>query len=334
VFSFMSGIVHPYYSVILAPAIGALVGAGVVELWAWRRRSVVGGLVLGAAVAITAVLAAVLLARTPDFVPWLGPVLAVGGIVAAVFLALPAGRAPARLAAAAVGLALVIVLAGPASYALATMDGALAGGDPQVGPATVSAVGGLPGISGAAPGLLPGGDGRPDQLPGGLLGGDAALPPGGALPGAIGAGDGDGLPGDELGTLASDLIDYLVAKRGSATWLVAVPSANLAGPIQLQTGIPVMAMGGFSGGDPVPTLEQLKGYVRSGQLRFVMAGGTRGPSPGPGGARGSNDSSSAIADWVAEACTPVQVTGPGGTGAAGDGTGLAAAAVYDCAGGL
>ena len=332
VFSFMSGIVHPYYSVILAPAIGALVGAGVVELWAWRRRSVVGGLVLGAAVAITAVLAAVLLARTPDFVPWLGPVLAVGGIVAAVFLALPAGRAPARLAAAAVGLALVVALAGPASYALATMDGALAGGDPQAGPAAASAADGFPRNPSRVPGRLPGGDSRPDQLPGGLPGGDAALLPGGAVPGAVGAGDGDGLPGDDPIALASDLIDYLVAERGSATWLVAVLSANLAGPIQLQTGIPVMAMGGFSGGDPAPTLEQLKGYVHSGELRFVMSSGRLGSFSGPAGARGSSATSQEIADWVARACTPVQVAGPGGTGAAGDGTGLAAAEVYDCAG--
>jgi 4-amino-4-deoxy-L-arabinose transferase-like glycosyltransferase len=36
-FSFMGGTVHPYYTVALAPAIGALVGIGAV--WAWRRRS-------------------------------------------------------------------------------------------------------------------------------------------------------------------------------------------------------------------------------------------------------------------------------------------------------
>ncbi|WP_369693198.1 glycosyltransferase family 39 protein [Arthrobacter sp. DNA4] len=36
VFSFMSGIVHPYYSVALAPAIAALVGTGAVELWRGR----------------------------------------------------------------------------------------------------------------------------------------------------------------------------------------------------------------------------------------------------------------------------------------------------------
>jgi serine/threonine-protein kinase len=46
VFSFMSGVIHPYYTVVLAPAIGALVGAGVVELWRLRERSPLGGLAL------------------------------------------------------------------------------------------------------------------------------------------------------------------------------------------------------------------------------------------------------------------------------------------------
>ncbi len=44
------GIIHSYYAVALAPAIGALVGIGVVELWSWRRRSIAGGLVLGATI--------------------------------------------------------------------------------------------------------------------------------------------------------------------------------------------------------------------------------------------------------------------------------------------
>ena len=356
VFSFMSGIVHPYYSVILAPAIGALVGAGVVDLWAWRERSVAGGVVLGGAVAVTAAVAAVLLARTPDFVPWLGPVVVVGGVATAVFLALPAGRMPTRVAAAAVGLALVAVLAGPAAYAGATMDRALAGGDPQVGPTTAG--GGFPGAAGGFPGSLPGDDGRPTvpgddgrptvpgdngrptvpgglpSLPGGLPGdgsglgpgSGAALPPDG-LPGGLPSG---GVGGDGGAVLDQEVLDYLVANRGSATWLVAVPSANTAGPIQLATGIPVMAMGGFSGSDPAPSLAQLQAYVRSGELRFVMASGRLGSLPGPGGARGSGNAASEIGAWVAEACTPVQV---GADSGGGDGVaGTVVSGLYDCAG--
>lgn len=294
VFSFMSGIVHPYYAVVMAPAIGALVGAGVVDLWAWRGRSITGGVVLGTAVAVTALVAAALLARTPDFVPWLGPVVAVGGAVLGVLLALPAGRVPSRPAAVALGLAVVVALAGPASYALATMDRAIVGGDPQVGPVAASDLfAGRPGDGGSQPGGLPGG------LPGGQ-------------------------PGDGAGPVSSELISYLVANRGTATWLVAVPSANVAGPIQLATGVAVMAMGGFSGGDPAPTPEQLQGYVRSGALRFVLLGGGRGGFPG--GPVGSSATLEEVSSWVAEACTPVRVGGAS-SGVTGLATGL-----YDCAG--
>ena len=38
VFSFMDGIIHPYYTVALAPAIAALVGISVRELWRVREH--------------------------------------------------------------------------------------------------------------------------------------------------------------------------------------------------------------------------------------------------------------------------------------------------------
>ena len=48
VFSFMSGIIHPYYTVALAPAIGALTGIGAVTLWRTRRSLAAGRLPLAA----------------------------------------------------------------------------------------------------------------------------------------------------------------------------------------------------------------------------------------------------------------------------------------------
>ena len=42
VFSFMSGIVHSYYAVTLAPAVAAIVGMGVADIWAWRHESMAG----------------------------------------------------------------------------------------------------------------------------------------------------------------------------------------------------------------------------------------------------------------------------------------------------
>ena len=61
VFSFMAGIIHPYYTVALVPAIGALTGIGAVELWR-RRQHAAARLVLAGGIAVTAAWAYVLLA--------------------------------------------------------------------------------------------------------------------------------------------------------------------------------------------------------------------------------------------------------------------------------
>ena len=81
VFSFAQGIIHPYYSIALAPAIGALVGAGSVELWK-RRDSLLARLFLAGAVATSVAWAYVLLDRTPDWNPNLKVVILVAGLVA------------------------------------------------------------------------------------------------------------------------------------------------------------------------------------------------------------------------------------------------------------
>ncbi len=70
VFSFMGGMVHPYYTVALAPAIAALVGIGAV--WAWRRRSSWDGrCALAAMIVLAAVTSAVLLHRNAFGPAWL-----------------------------------------------------------------------------------------------------------------------------------------------------------------------------------------------------------------------------------------------------------------------
>jgi 4-amino-4-deoxy-L-arabinose transferase-like glycosyltransferase len=109
------------------------------------------------------------------------------------------------------------------------------------------------------------------------------------------------------------VVDYLVANRGGATWIVAAGSAQEAGTIELATGLPVMAMGGFTGSDPAPTLDQLKAYISSGKLRYVMTGGLGGMVMGAIG--GDSDRTS----WVTANCTVVQIGGSTSSG------------LYDCA---
>ncbi len=75
VFSYANGILHQYYSVALAPAIGAGIGISAVLLWR-NRFDVCAAVAMSATVLVTAILAAVLLARRYDWLHWLGTTVA------------------------------------------------------------------------------------------------------------------------------------------------------------------------------------------------------------------------------------------------------------------
>ncbi|PRC54562.1 glycosyl transferase, partial [Mycobacterium sp. ITM-2017-0098] len=71
---------------------------------------------------------------------------------------------------------------------------------------------------------------------------------------------------------------------------------------ELQTGASVMAIGGFTGGDNAPTLEQFQTYVADGQVRYFIAGGHRGPGGDAGVA-------AEITSWVEQNFTAMDVGG-------------------------
>lgn len=274
VFSFMSGIIHPYYTVILAPAIAALIGAATTELWALRRGSRLAGVALAAGVVVTGITAWALLERTPAFLPGLGLGILAVSVAAGIVIAIPEGLVGRRISRAAVTVALVAALAGPLAFAADTMTIAYGGGDPGAGPQATNTNGGPPPGDGGGPGSAGGFDGA-------------------------------------VSTQA--LVDYLVANQGNARWIVAVTGSQTSTGIQLAAGLPVMTMGGFSGGDPTPTLDQLQAYIASGEVRFVLV--DTGGRPGPGGGGGLNSVRTA---WVTSTCTPVAIGG-------------ATTGLYDCA---
>jgi 4-amino-4-deoxy-L-arabinose transferase-like glycosyltransferase len=95
------------------------------------------------------------------------------------------------------------------------------------------------------------------------------------------------------------LVSYLEAHQGNARYLFATTSSNSAAPYILATGKPVMALGGFSGNDPILTVSQLQRLVASGQVRyFLLAGG------GSGG-QGGGSANSALTQWVTNSCAAV-----------------------------
>ena len=78
VISLAQGIIHPYYTVALAPPLGALVGIGTMGLWE-RRATWVGRIGLAAGLAATVVWSYILLGRTSEWFPALRPFVAVVG---------------------------------------------------------------------------------------------------------------------------------------------------------------------------------------------------------------------------------------------------------------
>jgi len=71
--------------------------------------------------------------------------------------------------------------------------------------------------------------------------------------------------------------------------------------VQLATGDPVMAIGGFNGSDPAPTLAQFQQYVAEGRIHYFLGG--------MGGAMGGSDAARQISAWVQDNFTATTVGG-------------------------
>ncbi|WP_298446234.1 glycosyltransferase family 39 protein, partial [Gordonia sp. (in: high G+C Gram-positive bacteria)] len=161
VFSYMSGTVHPYYTVALAPAIAALVAIGAVT--GWRARRSWAGTGFLALLLVSATGWGIAKTHAADFAwPLLGWVLGGATVLALAALAVlrrAGGRRAIALAASLVAVAGIAT----ASFGIATANTTHTGSIPT---AVVTAGGG------------PGGFGGPGGGPGGGFGG-----PGGQRPG-------------------------------------------------------------------------------------------------------------------------------------------------------
>jgi 4-amino-4-deoxy-L-arabinose transferase-like glycosyltransferase len=67
-----------------------------------------------------------------------------------------------------------------------------------------------------------------------------------------------------------ELVQYLLAHQGKASYLVATVNAPTAAPFILTTGKAVMALGGFDGFDSILTTQQLAAQVAQGKVRFFL----------------------------------------------------------------
>ncbi|TWP36096.1 glycosyltransferase family 39 protein [Leekyejoonella antrihumi] len=300
-FSFMSGIIHPYYAVALAPAVAALVGMGSVEAWEHRHSSV-GAIALAVATAVAATWSFVLLSRTTAYGDWLRiSVLAIG--LSAALLLLAIRWVHRKAVAVIVGAALASGLAGPAAYTVTTVSEGHSGSIVSAGPSA----GGGAGMGGGMPGRA--GAGRPG---GSAAGGGAARAARRGPTGATGNGPGTtqgrgarsfgggGLLG---GTTPSAKVIAALRKDASKyTWVAAAIGSQTAASLQLGVQRPVMPIGGFNGSDPSPTLPQFKAYVAAGKIHYFAA------SSGMGGSQmGGSHAAGQITSWVESHFTKVTI---------------------------
>ena len=315
-FSFMAGIIHPYYMVALAPGIAGLAGLGGVLLWQRRDRPVAAA-VLAAAVVAAGAMAAELLGRTATYLPWLrwvallGSLAAAGLVLAAAVPGIkgagtkasgikgagirsPGLKASGIMARTTAALAVAAALAGPLAYSLSTASTAHSGSIVSAGPA-VSGRGG--------PGMPPAFGGAPGAAAGGATAANGNGTAAGRGPGASGAGGMGGL-GGLLGasTPSAALVTALQTDAGTFTWAAAVVGSNNAAGYQLATQLPVMAVGGFNGTDPAPTLEQFQQYVADGKIHYFIAGRMMQGETG-------SDDAARIAAWVEANFTAQTVDG-------------------------
>jgi 4-amino-4-deoxy-L-arabinose transferase-like glycosyltransferase len=330
VFSLSDGIIHPYYTVALAPAIAALVGVGAGLLWEQRATSYLATVVLAATVVLTSVWATVLLVRTSDWQPWLRIAIPVVGLATAALLLL-GKQLPAFAMRSAMVLALLAGLAGPAAYAVDTAATAHNGAIPSAGPTSLTGFGGFGGGRGGAPGGgnagggfagggFPGGGGfgnggtnnggNNNTRGGGNFGGGNRS---GNRGGGGGLGGGGGIGGLLDGTTPSAaLVTLLDTNANDYTWVAAVVDSNSAAGYQLATDHSVMPIGGFNGTDPAPTLAQFEADVQAGKIHYFIASGGGGGGGGfgrTGATSTGSDDAAQITTWVSQHYTSATVGG-------------------------
>jgi hypothetical protein len=81
-----------------------------------------------------------------------------------------------------------------------------------------------------------------------------------------------GPEGEQTGTALATLL-----KSTNNRWAAATVGSQGAASMELSTGTAVMAVGGFIGSDPYPTLPQFQQYVANGEIHYFVEGGMGGP---------------------------------------------------------
>ncbi|MBV9091156.1 MAG: glycosyltransferase family 39 protein [Mycobacteriaceae bacterium] len=238
VLCFMSGMIHPYYCLSIAPAVAAMFAIGVQQMW-HRRATRLGRAGLASMLLITGLWSFWLLRRNADWLPALRWIIVALVVVATITLLVTAAARP-RVALASFAIALMGAFAGSVGYTIATIGQPHTGGGPAVGPPS------------SQPAKGHGGWGQMED---------------------------------------NHQLDEMLAATDTE-WSAAIDRSAAAAGLELSSNTAVMAIGGFSGRDPVPTLDQFVDDVHHHRIGYYIVEDTHGHGLWGGG--GHQD----IATWV------------------------------------
>ncbi|MGG0175159.1 glycosyltransferase family 39 protein [Gottfriedia acidiceleris] len=305
----VAGFFHQYYLIMLAPPVAALAGTGWSKLFElYRSKLNWKSFLLPAAIFITSIFEWYIV-HPYDSIIGIGWSLAILllGIGVTIWLSImKASESRMEFMAAIIGF--FVLLIGPIYWAFTPITYGQSSMLPAAVPtSTMGNFGGAPsGINGNMPP-----ENMPDGMPGqGQQDGNAQGDmPGqgqqdgntqGDIPGQ-GQQDGNmqgGMSGQGTnkngGGMGNEQIDqktysYLTKSNSGEKFLFATADYSTAAAYIIETGKSVMAMGGFSGSDPILTVDKLEKLVKEGKVKYFMI------SDGMGGGRGG---SSEITEWI------------------------------------
>lgn len=289
----IAGFFHQYYLIMLAPPVAVLAAAGFVAQWKYYREGQ-GWLawLLPVNIAVTTAFQLFVIYPYNEQIgsAWFYMVAVVGGILT---IALLIGAKSSLLrngkgyvAAAAMALLLLTPLYW-ASFPFMNPSSNIS--LPYGGPITSMGFGGgntrMPG--GTA------GDGATDQTdrPADTTADTAAAPGTDSSRRSGGPGGGGGM-GESVN---EKLLQYVTEHNTGEEYLFATSNANSASAYIIKTGKAVMAMGGYSGSDPIMTVDRLKEMISSGQVKYFLVNGFGGRGGG----------SSEVTEWIQQHGTEV-----------------------------
>ena len=243
VFFNIAGDWDPHYLAVFAPAVAALVGIGVVAMWAAYCSPGWQGWILPVTLAVTAGMQSQALTAHAEWLTWLRPAVIV--LSAAAVVGLVVARVTPRsrgtdLALAAIIVGMVSLFLAPSLWAASTI----------------------------------------------WYGGETRAPTAGPREKR------DRIVASKFDRDAAALLSYLQSHRDTARYLVGSADQEFAEYAILQTNDPVIATGGFKGGDPVLSTNRLASLVNGGEVRFFLV-----ETP----IRRRNET----ATWINQHCTPI-----------------------------